>query len=59
MISSNYWDRYKYSPQIRSLLESLHPTAMKPARGLAPREGGGAPHMKGVGMLVGNFEFNP
>ena len=21
--------------------------------------GGGTPHMKGVGMLVGNFEFNP
>ena len=21
--------------------------------------GGGAPHMKGVGMLVGNFELNP
>ena len=40
MISTNYnWDRYKYSPQIQSLLESLHPTAMKPASGLAP--GGG------------------
>ena len=22
-------------------------------------QGGGTPHMKGVGMLVGNFEFNP
>ena len=56
MISTNYnWDRYKYSPQIQSLLESLHPTAMKPANGLAPR---GTPHMKGVGMLAGNFEFN-
>ena len=21
--------------------------------------GGGGPHMKGVGMLVGNFELNP
>ena len=21
--------------------------------------GGGTPHMKGVGMLVGNFELNP
>ena len=25
----------------------------------APRGGGGTPHMKGVGMLVGNFELNP
>ena len=23
------------------------------------RGGGGTPHMKGVGMLVGNFELNP
>ena len=22
-------------------------------------EGGGTPHMKGVGMLIGNFELNP
>ena len=22
-------------------------------------EGGGTPHMKGVGMVVGNFELNP
>ena len=27
----------------------------------SPREvgGGGTPHMKGLGMLVGNFELNP
>ena len=24
-----------------------------------PGGGGGTPHMKGVGMLVGNFELNP
>ena len=23
------------------------------------RGGGGTPHMKGVGMLIGNFELNP
>ena len=23
------------------------------------KPGGGTPHMKGVGMLVGNFELNP
>ena len=22
-------------------------------------QGGGTPHMKGLGMLVGNFELNP
>ena len=27
-------------------------------KGRAP-PGGGTPHMKGVGMLVGNFELNP
>ena len=25
----------------------------------ASMPGGGSPHMKGVGMLVGNFELNP
>ena len=25
----------------------------------AQNPGGGTPHMKGVGMLVGNFELNP
>ena len=41
MISTSYnWDRYKYSPQIQSLLESLDPTAMNSASGLA--RGGGA-----------------
>ena len=24
----------------------------------SPLPGGGAPHMKGVGMLLGNFELN-
>ena len=29
------------------------------AQGSGGVGGGGAPHMKGVGMLVGNFELNP
>ena len=27
--------------------------------GIVQPQGGGTPHMKGVGMLVGNFELNP
>ena len=30
---------------------------MEPTRGGGG--GGGTPHMKGVGMVVGNFELNP
>ena len=26
---------------------------------VVPARGGGNPHIKGEGMLVGNFEFNP
>ena len=49
MISTSYnWDRYKYSPQIQSLLESLDPTAMNSASGLA-RGGGGLRIWKGWG----------
>ena len=33
--------------------------ALKYFQVLATPGGGGAPHMKGVGMLVGNFELNP
>ena len=29
-----------------------------PMAPLVPR-GGGTPHIKGVGMLIGNFELNP
>ena len=32
-------------------------SALPPQHG--PGGGGGTPHMKGVGMLVGNFELNP
>ena len=32
---------------------------MKKQRGKKFRRGGGTSHMKGVGMLVGNFELNP
>ena len=30
-----------------------------PKNNLLEPGGGGTPHMKGVGMLVGNFELNP
>ena len=37
----------------------LHNDTAVAAREIFPGRGGGAPHMKGVGMLVGNFEVNP
>ena len=38
----------------------LHNDTTVAAREIFPgRGGGGAPHMKGVGMPVGNFEVNP
>ena len=33
--------------------------ALKYFQAPATPGGGGTPHMKGVGMLVGNFEWNP
>ena len=38
---------------VRSCRQIIDDRCFKPGRG------GGTPHMKGVGMLVGNFELNP
>ena len=32
---------------------------LKESKKVGSTGGGGTPHMKGVGMLVGNFELNP
>ena len=34
-------------------------SSQPPLSGHPEGEGGRTPHMKGVGMLVGNFELNP
>ena len=52
---SNKW--FEFSPDgdatcVLGLLLSLAHDMIIPG-------GGGTPHMKGVGMLVGNFELNP
>ena len=46
----------EFTPNFTSLRKQ--PTFHDATNGF-PRGGGRAPHMKGVGMLVGNFELNP
>ena len=53
VISGN-WPTQKESKERRKVLQSLKRGHRVPGRG-----GGGDPHMKEVGMLIGNFELNP